>query len=134
MEHGTFTNDSKSTFTVPGEGDTLANSVRFMLYQDPRVTLASYSIPHPSNDSVNIRVETTGDAAREVLKDACQELMLINRHVRSVFGKVFTVHKVEQDRIIAEKAEEAARKKAQEEEELLKKQMEQIQGMDIETN
>uniref|UniRef100_A0A1J3HGT5 DNA-directed RNA polymerases I and III subunit RPAC2 n=1 Tax=Noccaea caerulescens TaxID=107243 RepID=A0A1J3HGT5_NOCCA len=121
MEHGSFTNNSHASFTLAEEDHTLANAVRFMLNQDPRVTLAGYSIPHPSLDRVNIRVQTTGDPAREVLKDACQELMLMNRHVRSVFDKAVAEFKVEE-----------ARKKAEEDE--LKKQRDHLESMDIEGN
>ncbi|XP_010521909.1 PREDICTED: DNA-directed RNA polymerases I and III subunit RPAC2 [Tarenaya hassleriana] len=85
MEHGSFTDHSHATFSLTEEDHTLANAVRFVLNQDPRVTFCGYSIPHPSHARVNIRVQTTGDPAREVLKDACQDLMLMNRHVRGVF-------------------------------------------------
>ncbi|CAH1418233.1 unnamed protein product [Lactuca virosa] len=61
------------------------NGTRFTLNQDPRVTLCGYSIPHPSEAKVNIRVQTTGDPAKEVLKDSCQDLMMICQHVRSTF-------------------------------------------------
>ncbi|XVE59355.1 hypothetical protein DITRI_Ditri05aG0039700 [Diplodiscus trichospermus] len=87
MEHGSFTDSSAATFSLTEEDHTLANSVRFTLNQDPRVTFCGYSIPHPSEARVNIRVQTTGDPAREVLKDACQDLMLMCRHVRSTFDK-----------------------------------------------
>ncbi|KAF2607355.1 hypothetical protein F2Q68_00044894 [Brassica cretica] len=87
-----------------------------------------YSIPHPSLECINVRVQTTGDPAREVLKDACQELMLMNRHVRSVFDKAVSEFKEEQARL---KAEEE-RKKAEEEE--LKKQRDLLESMDIESN
>ncbi|KAK8299138.1 hypothetical protein V6Z11_D05G303200 [Gossypium hirsutum] len=55
--------------------------------KSPRVTFCGYSIPHPSEARVNIRVQTTGDPAREVLKDACQNLMLMCRNVRCTFDK-----------------------------------------------
>ncbi|KAJ4725676.1 DNA-directed RNA polymerases I and III subunit like [Melia azedarach] len=87
MEHGAFGDQSKATFSLTEEDHTLANAVRFTLNQDPRVTLSGYSIPHPSDARVNIRVQTTGDPASEVLKDACQDLMLMCRHVRSTFDK-----------------------------------------------
>ncbi|KAJ0726710.1 putative DNA-directed RNA polymerase, RBP11-like dimerization domain-containing protein [Helianthus annuus] len=54
----------------------------------PRVSVCGYSIPHPSEARVNIRVQTTGDPAKEVLKDSCQDLMMICQHVRSTFDQV----------------------------------------------
>lgn len=62
-----------------------------------------------------------GDPAREVFRDGCQELMLMNRHVRSVFDKAVAKFKVEEE----------AREKAKEE---LKKQRELLESMDIESN
>ncbi|AES77837.1 putative DNA-directed RNA polymerase [Medicago truncatula] len=87
MEHGSYSDLSKSTFSLVDEDHTFANSVRFILNQDPRVTFCGYSIPHPSENRVNVRVQTTGDPASEVLKDGCQDLMLMCQHVRSTFGK-----------------------------------------------
>ncbi|KAK8349182.1 hypothetical protein V6Z11_A06G126800 [Gossypium hirsutum] len=86
-EHGSFTDNSPATFSLTDEDHTIANVVRFTLNQDPRVTFCGYSIPHPLEARVNIIVQTTGDPAREVLKDACQNLMLMCRHVRCTFDK-----------------------------------------------
>ncbi|KAK8362766.1 hypothetical protein V6Z12_A03G122600 [Gossypium hirsutum] len=60
MEHGFFTDNSAATFSLTDEDHTIANAVRFTLNQDPRVTFCGYSIPHPSEARVNIRVQTTG--------------------------------------------------------------------------
>ncbi|KAK7275693.1 hypothetical protein RIF29_16815 [Crotalaria pallida] len=104
MEHGTFSDQSKSTFSFADEDHTFANSVRFTLNQDPRVTFCGYSIPHPSDNRVNIRVQTTGDPAREVLKDGCQDLMLMCQLVRGTFDKALSDFKIV-------KAEEEKKKK-----------------------
>uniref|UniRef100_A0A0A9GLL5 DNA-directed RNA polymerases I and III subunit RPAC2 n=1 Tax=Arundo donax TaxID=35708 RepID=A0A0A9GLL5_ARUDO len=85
MEHGSVTDASASTFSVVEEDHTLANSVRFVLNQDPRVAFCGYSIPHPADNKVNIRVQTTGDPAKDVLKDALQDLMAMCQHVRGTF-------------------------------------------------
>ncbi|KAK4351578.1 hypothetical protein RND71_030891 [Anisodus tanguticus] len=121
MEHGSFEDHSKATFSLTDEDHTLANAIRFTLNQElvihpflfpfffhyavisanglhisillhstdliPRVTFCGYSIPHPSDARVNIRVQTTGDPAREVLNDSCQDLMLICEHVRGTFDQ-----------------------------------------------
>ncbi|KAK4777678.1 hypothetical protein SAY87_017865 [Trapa incisa] len=85
MEHTSFGDQRNATFSLTEEDHTLANALRFTLNQDPRVMFCGYSIPHPSEARVNIRVQTTGDPAREVLKDACQDLMQMCQHVRSTF-------------------------------------------------
>ncbi|KAK2975883.1 hypothetical protein RJ640_015314 [Escallonia rubra] len=95
MELGSVQDQSASTFSLTDEDHTLANSLRFTLNQDPRVTFCGYSIPHPSDARVNIRVQTTGDPASEVFKDSCQDLMLICQHVRSTFDHAVTNFKNE---------------------------------------
>ncbi|XP_021861210.1 uncharacterized protein [Spinacia oleracea] len=82
MEHGSYQNPSASTFSVTDEDHTLANSLRLVLNKDPRVSFCGYSIPHPSEARVNVRVQTT---AGEVLKDGCQNLINMCQHVRKTF-------------------------------------------------
>ncbi|KAM7522421.1 hypothetical protein LguiA_012323 [Lonicera macranthoides] len=96
MEHGSLQDESASTFSLNDEGHTLANSLRFMLNQDPRVTFCGYSIPHPSDARVNMRLQTTGDPANEVLKDSCQNLMLMCQNVRSTFDQAVVDFKNQQ--------------------------------------
>uniref|UniRef100_A0A0E0MKI5 DNA-directed RNA polymerases I and III subunit RPAC2 n=1 Tax=Oryza punctata TaxID=4537 RepID=A0A0E0MKI5_ORYPU len=90
MEHGSVTDSTASTFSIMDEDHTLANSVRFVLNQDPRVAFCGYSIPHPADNKVNIRVQTTGDPAKDVLKDSLQDLMLMCQHVRGTFDTAVT--------------------------------------------
>ncbi|KQJ88927.1 hypothetical protein BRADI_4g22120v3 [Brachypodium distachyon] len=87
MEHGSLADSSASSFSIVEEDHTLANSVRFVLNQDPRVAFCGYSIPHPADNKVNIRVQTTGDPAKDVMKDALQDLMVMGQHVRATFDK-----------------------------------------------
>ncbi|XP_047049180.1 DNA-directed RNA polymerases I and III subunit RPAC2-like [Lolium rigidum] len=85
MEHGSMTDSTSSTFSIMEEDHTLANSVRFVLNQDPRVEFCGYSIPHPADNKVNIRVQTTGDPAKDVMVDALQDLMVMCQHARGTF-------------------------------------------------
>ncbi|CAN6555108.1 unnamed protein product [Malus baccata var. baccata] len=87
MEHGSLTDPSQSTFSLVDEDHTFANAVRFTLNQDPRTKFCGYSIPHPSDNRVNIRIQTTGDAAKTVFTDSCHDLMVMCQHVRSTFDK-----------------------------------------------
>lgn len=82
-----------STFALTEEDHTLANSLRFVLNKDPRVSFCGYSVPHPSENRVNIRVQTTGLPAREVLRDGLQDLMGLSDHVRVIFEKAVEEHK-----------------------------------------
>ncbi|XP_021891767.1 DNA-directed RNA polymerases I and III subunit RPAC2 [Carica papaya] len=86
MEHGS-SREGHATFSLTGEDHTLANALRFALNQDARVEFCGYSIPHPSDARVNIRVQTSGEPAREVLKGSCVYLKQTCEHVRGTFEK-----------------------------------------------
>ena len=49
---------------VDPDPHTLANAVRAILNGDPSVAAAAYSVPHPSEPLVNVRVETSAAAPR----------------------------------------------------------------------
>lgn len=85
MELGSDTDPRNATFSIADEDHTLGNSLRFVLNKDPRVAFCGYSVPHPSENRINIRVQTTGVPAREVLKDALNDLMAMNQHVVTTF-------------------------------------------------
>lgn len=65
------------TFALGNEDHTLGNAVRHVLMQDKRVRFAGYSVPHPSEPVVHVRVQTDPDSdctAIEALKDSCATL------------------------------------------------------------
>jgi hypothetical protein len=49
-----------ATFSIEGEDHTLGNSLRFVLNKSPHTALCGCSVPHPSEEVVNVRVQTTG--------------------------------------------------------------------------
>ncbi|MCO5567295.1 hypothetical protein L7F22_020985 [Adiantum nelumboides] len=61
--------------------------------RSPRVEFCGYSVPHPSENRVNIRIQTTGDPAKDVLKDALQDLMVMCQHIRKTFDIAVDQHK-----------------------------------------
>lgn len=68
------------TFAIGNEDHTLGNSLRHVLMQNSRVEFAGYSVPHPSEPVVHIRVQTAGDdesrpRAVDVMKEACETLI-----------------------------------------------------------
>jgi DNA-directed RNA polymerase I and III subunit RPAC2 len=71
---------SSRTFCLGDEDHTLGNSVRHILMKNSSVGFAGYSVPHPSEPVVQIRVQTVApkgqDAptAADTLKEACQTL------------------------------------------------------------
>jgi DNA-directed RNA polymerase I and III subunit RPAC2 len=78
------------TFAIGDEDHTLGNALRHILMNDSNVSFAGYSVPHPSEPVVHIRVQTAetkrslsslgnDDNGRrkaiDVLKDACETLI-----------------------------------------------------------
>lgn len=73
------------TFAIGDEDHTLGNSLRHVLMNNSKVAFAGYSVPHPSEPVVHIRVQTAkignkGDdsdrpRAVDVLKEACDTLI-----------------------------------------------------------
>ena len=70
------------TFCIGDEDHTIGNALRHVLMQQEHVGFAGYSVPHPSEPVVQIRVqtialphETEPPPAVNVLKQACQTLM-----------------------------------------------------------
>lgn len=65
------------TFAIGNEDHTIGNATRHILMQDARVNFAGYSVPHPSEPVVHIRVQTkvdSGCTAVDALKASCQTL------------------------------------------------------------
>ena len=65
------TGASEATFALSGEDHTLGNVLCTSLHRTPDVSFAGYTVPHPADDVVHVRVQTTGRVtATQALKDA----------------------------------------------------------------
>jgi DNA-directed RNA polymerases I and III subunit RPAC2 len=63
------------TFCIGDEDHTLGNSLRHILIRDRSVDFAGYSVPHPAEPVVHLRIQTTKNTtAKAALKQACQTL------------------------------------------------------------
>lgn len=49
-----------ATYTFVGEDHTLGNLLRYALIKNPDVDFCGYSITHPSEKEMNLRLQTTG--------------------------------------------------------------------------
>eukprot|EP00700_Malawimonas_jakobiformis_P001079 EC720323.1.p2 GENE.EC720323.1~~EC720323.1.p2 ORF type:complete len:113 (+),score=17.87 EC720323.1:87-425(+) len=56
---------SGATFELSNEDHTFGNSIRYVLMRNREVTFCGYSIPHPSENQMNIRLQTTGERPAE---------------------------------------------------------------------
>ncbi|GAX10850.1 DNA-directed RNA polymerases I and III subunit RPAC2 [Fistulifera solaris] len=63
------------TFCIGDEDHTLGNALRHILIRQRDVNFAGYSVPHPSEPFVHIRVQTSSDeTAAAALHQSCQTL------------------------------------------------------------
>ncbi len=73
---------------IIGEGHTLCNPLREILFEDKHLTFAGYSVPHPLERSAHFIVRTDGKAkAINVFKQAAQKLIDRTEALRSEFRK-----------------------------------------------
>ncbi|MCJ1481849.1 RNA polymerase subunit AC19 [Schaereria dolodes] len=50
--------ETAASFEFEGEDHTLGNALRCMIMKNPEVELCGYSIPHPSEAKMNVRIQT----------------------------------------------------------------------------
>jgi DNA-directed RNA polymerases I and III subunit RPAC2 len=74
------------TFTVHGEDHTLGNALRYVLMKNADVEFCGYNIPHPSDNFVNVRVQTlNGISATDAFRKALRDLADMTEHVKATF-------------------------------------------------
>lgn len=62
------------TFIFGNEDHTLGNSLRHILMQKEETDFCGYSVPHPYEPKMNVRLQTQGVPAIEVLKSGLRDL------------------------------------------------------------
>ncbi|TFY53135.1 hypothetical protein EVG20_g10249 [Dentipellis fragilis] len=48
---------SAATYQIHNESHTLGNALRWMLMKNPKVEFCGYSVPHPSENHIHIRIQ-----------------------------------------------------------------------------
>ncbi|KAG9235524.1 DNA-directed RNA polymerase [Amylocarpus encephaloides] len=65
-----------ASFEFQEEDHTLGNALRYIIMKNPEVEFCGYSIPHPSEELMNIRIQTyEGTTATEALEKGLNDLM-----------------------------------------------------------
>lgn len=85
IETGTEENENCRTFVMHGEDHTLGNSLRYLIMKNPQVQFCGYSIPHPSENQINFRIQTYNTPATKVLKKGLKDLNIMCQHVLKTF-------------------------------------------------
>ncbi|RCK59603.1 DNA-directed RNA polymerases I and III subunit RPAC2 [Candida viswanathii] len=50
-----------ASFQILDEDHTLGNALRYIIMKNPEVEFVGYSIPHPSENKLNLRIQTYGN-------------------------------------------------------------------------
>lgn len=63
-----------ATFIFGNEDHTLGNSLRYLLSQNKNTEFVGYSVPHPYEPKMNLRLQTVHDTSVNTLKKSLKEL------------------------------------------------------------
>ncbi|KAJ8028810.1 DNA-directed RNA polymerases I and III subunit RPAC2 [Holothuria leucospilota] len=89
-----FWEDSKCmTFVLEGEDHTLGNALRYIIMKNPDVEFCGYGVPHPSENKINLRIQSRGPPAVEILKKGLLDLSQVCDHVLTTFEERVTEFK-----------------------------------------
>lgn len=66
--------DTAASFEFIDEGHTMGNALRYIIMKNPDVEFCAYSIPHPSEPKMNIRIQTYDGLAVDALKKGLVDL------------------------------------------------------------
>ena len=73
---------------IEGEGHTLLNPLREILFENEHLTFAGYSVPHPLDPKAHFIVRTNGKIkALSLFKRATKTLIDRNNELRTEFHK-----------------------------------------------
>ncbi|MCJ1459247.1 RNA polymerase subunit AC19 [Mycoblastus sanguinarius] len=68
--------DTAASFEFEAEDHTLGNALRYMIMKNPEVELCGYSIPHPSEAKMNLRIQTyEGTTVYDALEKGFDDLV-----------------------------------------------------------
>ncbi|KAM3435231.1 hypothetical protein MY4824_004956 [Beauveria thailandica] len=69
--------DTAASFEFIEEGHTMGNALRYIIMKNPDVEFCAYTLPHPSEDKMNIRIQTYEGTAIDALKKGLGDLQQV---------------------------------------------------------
>ncbi|XP_035681769.1 DNA-directed RNA polymerases I and III subunit RPAC2-like [Branchiostoma floridae] len=88
--------ESCQTFVLHDEDHTLGNALRYMIMKNPDVDFCGYSVPHPSEHKINLRIQSRGPPAADILRRGLTELNALCEHVQNTFEGAVEEYKMNQ--------------------------------------
>ncbi|KAJ5873473.1 DNA-directed RNA polymerase I and III subunit [Penicillium subrubescens] len=68
--------ETSASFQFDGEGHTMGNALRYSIMKNPAVEFCGYTIPHPSDAKMHVRIQTNDTTtALEALEKGFNDLM-----------------------------------------------------------
>ncbi|RAL67502.1 hypothetical protein DID88_008257 [Monilinia fructigena] len=67
--------DTAASFEFKKEDHTLGNALRYIIMKNPDVEFCGYSIPHPSEELMNVRIQTYTMSAEDALRKGLDDLI-----------------------------------------------------------
>jgi len=77
--------ESSRTFVFQDEGHTLGNALKSIITRYPEVVFCGYTIPHPSESKMNLRIQTNGPRATDILQRGLEDLSKVCDYTMAVF-------------------------------------------------
>ena len=77
------------TFVLYDEDHTLGNALRHVVMRDASTDFCGYTVPHPSEKNLHLRIQTRKNSAENALVDGASTLKQICSTVVSEFDKEF---------------------------------------------
>ncbi|CAB3385895.1 Hypothetical predicted protein [Cloeon dipterum] len=78
-------NETDRTFVFANEGHTLGNALRSIVARYPDVLFCGYTVPHPAEAKMNLRIQAFQTPALDILKRALTDLSQVCDHVKKTF-------------------------------------------------
>ena len=88
--------ETAATFTLHNEDHTMGNTLRYVLCKMPETSFVGYSVPHPAEAKMNLRLQTVGPPATQVLHHALGTVYEVGQHMLTTFEAAVAAHKAEQ--------------------------------------
>lgn len=88
LPQATSEDGTSASFRIIDEDHTLGNALRYIIMKNPQVEFCGYSIPHPSENVLNIRIQTYGEiTAVDALKKGLNDLIDLCNVVEDTFTR-----------------------------------------------
>jgi DNA-directed RNA polymerase I and III subunit RPAC2 len=84
--------DFNCTYSFQNEDHTLGNILRYVLMKDTNTLFCGYSIPHPCEDLMNVRLQTRNENTNQVMGKAMDRVNEIGDILSNKFKKALEVY------------------------------------------